>query len=321
MERSDTDRIDIAYLHDPEEYDLESGVDHRASGRWRRQGATDSFGPSGSARSPSPPWPAAVRTGLCDLIMVAGRLTLLDSSGAELLGLCRGTRGRHRQRRCVQLGRAGRDRPETGAALRVRADHPGTAGRAGAGARGLCAVRCRGRRRRAAVLLAAAGGRECDGRSIAARSGPTLVWLACRGDRPRLWPELAAATASRPRWWTRAGHDRHPSAPLAARRGWYGWNTPALGAGACRLASRRDRRGDATRRCRRRGGGAGGRRPGRDRLAAVRRRDRVRGSLGVVGYLPLERGSPTSSGLGDVRGPRPWWACASCGTTTHVGTS
>ncbi len=31
---------------------------------------------------------AAVRTGLCDLIMVAGRLTLLDDSGAELIPLC-----------------------------------------------------------------------------------------------------------------------------------------------------------------------------------------------------------------------------------------
>jgi len=32
---------------------------------------------------------AAVRTGLCDLIMVAGRLTILDDSGAELIELCR----------------------------------------------------------------------------------------------------------------------------------------------------------------------------------------------------------------------------------------
>ena len=34
---------------------------------------------------------AAVRTGLCDLIMVAGRLTILDDSGAELVELCRST--------------------------------------------------------------------------------------------------------------------------------------------------------------------------------------------------------------------------------------
>ena len=62
---------------------------HRAARVGRREGVAVSYEPSGSAPSPSLALAAAVRTGLCDLIMVAGRLTLLDQSGAELLELCR----------------------------------------------------------------------------------------------------------------------------------------------------------------------------------------------------------------------------------------
>jgi D-threo-aldose 1-dehydrogenase len=88
LARIGTDRIDIAYLHDPDEYDLDDGVAEgvaalaaaRADGLVRAMGV-------GSKSVPA--LAAAVRTGLCDLIMVAGRLTLLDRSGAELLDLCR----------------------------------------------------------------------------------------------------------------------------------------------------------------------------------------------------------------------------------------
>ncbi|HEY5980891.1 MAG TPA: aldo/keto reductase [Microlunatus sp.] len=87
LERIGTDWIDIAYLHDPDEYDLEGGIatglpalaDAKEAGLVRAVGIG-----SKSVRALS----TAVRTGLCDLIMVAGRLTILDRSGAELIELC-----------------------------------------------------------------------------------------------------------------------------------------------------------------------------------------------------------------------------------------
>ena len=87
LERIGTDWIDIAYLHDPDEYDLEGGIatglpalaEAKAAGLVRAVGIG-----SKSVRALS----TAVRTGLCDLIMVAGRLTILDHSGAELIELC-----------------------------------------------------------------------------------------------------------------------------------------------------------------------------------------------------------------------------------------
>ena len=88
LERLGTDWIDIAYLHDPDEYDLDGGVatglpalaEAKAAGLVRAVGIG-----SKSVRALA----AAVRTGLCDLIMVAGRLTILDDSGTELVELCR----------------------------------------------------------------------------------------------------------------------------------------------------------------------------------------------------------------------------------------
>jgi D-threo-aldose 1-dehydrogenase len=87
-ERLGTEWIDIAYLHDPDEYDLEGGIatgmpalaEAKAAGLVRAIGIGSK---SVTALA------TAVRTGLCDLIMVAGRLTVLDNSGAELVDLCR----------------------------------------------------------------------------------------------------------------------------------------------------------------------------------------------------------------------------------------
>lgn len=87
LERMGTDWIDIGYLHDPDEYDLEGGIatglpalaDAKAAGLVRAVGVG-----SKSVRALA----TAVRSGLCDLIMVAGRLTILDDSGAELIELC-----------------------------------------------------------------------------------------------------------------------------------------------------------------------------------------------------------------------------------------
>ena len=87
MERLDTDRIDIGYLHDPDEYDLESGVDIglRSLARAKEAGLVRAIGIGSKSVAALA---RAVHTGLCDLIMVAGRLTILDSSGAALVGLC-----------------------------------------------------------------------------------------------------------------------------------------------------------------------------------------------------------------------------------------
>ncbi|GAA3633706.1 aldo/keto reductase [Microlunatus ginsengisoli] len=87
MARLGTDRIDIAYLHDPDEYDLAGGIatGMPALAEAKEAGLVRAIGiGSKSVRALA----AAVRTGLCDLIMVAGRLTLLDDSGAELTALC-----------------------------------------------------------------------------------------------------------------------------------------------------------------------------------------------------------------------------------------
>ena len=88
LERLGTEWIDIAYLHDPDEYDLEGGI---ADGlpalvEAKQDGLVRAVGVGSKSVLALA---TAVRTGLCDLIMVAGRLTLLDHSGAELIELCR----------------------------------------------------------------------------------------------------------------------------------------------------------------------------------------------------------------------------------------
>jgi len=83
------DRIDITYLHDPEEYDLTAGLEQGlpALAALREEGAIGAIGVGSKSVDALI---AAVRTGLCDVIMVAGRLTLLDQSAVpELVPLCR----------------------------------------------------------------------------------------------------------------------------------------------------------------------------------------------------------------------------------------
>lgn len=87
LDRLGTDWIDIAFLHDPDEYDLEGGVaaGMPALAEAKEAGLVRAIGIGSKSVAALA---AAVRTGHCDLIMVAGRLTLLDRSGAELIGLC-----------------------------------------------------------------------------------------------------------------------------------------------------------------------------------------------------------------------------------------
>ena len=86
-ERLGTELIDIAYLHDPDEYDLEGGITAGmpALAEAKEAGLVRAVGIGSKSVGALA---MAVRTGLCDLIMVAGRLTILDDSGAGLVDLC-----------------------------------------------------------------------------------------------------------------------------------------------------------------------------------------------------------------------------------------
>ena len=88
LTRLGLDQLDVAYLHDPERCDLDSSLDSglRALGALREEGLVRAIG-VGSMRVDA--LLAAVRTGLVDELMVAGRYTLVDhSAGRELLPLC-----------------------------------------------------------------------------------------------------------------------------------------------------------------------------------------------------------------------------------------
>jgi D-threo-aldose 1-dehydrogenase len=83
------DRVDVLYLHDPERWDLRRGLAEGlpALVRLRDEGLTTGIG-IGSMQTAA--LVAAARTGVPDLLMVAGRYTLADQSGtAELLDACR----------------------------------------------------------------------------------------------------------------------------------------------------------------------------------------------------------------------------------------
>ena len=83
------DRVDVLYLHDPERWDLQRGL---ADGLpalvgLRDEGLTTAIG-IGSMQTAA--LIAAAGTGIVDLLMVAGRYTLADQSGAaDLLDACR----------------------------------------------------------------------------------------------------------------------------------------------------------------------------------------------------------------------------------------
>jgi D-threo-aldose 1-dehydrogenase len=83
------DRVDVLYLHDPERWDLRRGLADGlpALARLRDEGLTTAIG-IGSMQTGA--LVAAARTGMADLLMVAGRYTLADQSGAaEIVEACR----------------------------------------------------------------------------------------------------------------------------------------------------------------------------------------------------------------------------------------
>ncbi|MFD4253061.1 aldo/keto reductase [Amycolatopsis thermoflava] len=82
LTRLGLDSVDIVYLHDPEEHDLEpalaSGLPALAA--LRDEGAVQAIGVGSKSVAALA---AAARTGTVDLLMVAGRFTLLDQSALD----------------------------------------------------------------------------------------------------------------------------------------------------------------------------------------------------------------------------------------------
>ena len=88
LERLGLDRIDIAYLHDPDVYDLDRGLAEGlpALVRLRDEGVV---GAIGIGTNDADAAARAVREGDLDLVMIAGRYTLLEQPALDdLLPLC-----------------------------------------------------------------------------------------------------------------------------------------------------------------------------------------------------------------------------------------
>ncbi|KRC58395.1 aldo/keto reductase [Agromyces sp. Root81] len=88
LERLGLDRIDVAFLHDPDSYDLDRGLREGlpALARLRDEGVVGAVGIGTNSADAAA---RAVAEGDLDLVMIAGRYTLLEQPAlAELLPLC-----------------------------------------------------------------------------------------------------------------------------------------------------------------------------------------------------------------------------------------
>ncbi|MFJ3385703.1 MULTISPECIES: aldo/keto reductase [unclassified Curtobacterium] len=87
LERLGLDHVDIAYLHDPDVYSLTDGLTQAlpALAALRDEGVVQAVGVGSNSVSALS---AAVDTGLCDVVMLAGRYTLLEQPAAELVARC-----------------------------------------------------------------------------------------------------------------------------------------------------------------------------------------------------------------------------------------
>ncbi|WP_434689061.1 aldo/keto reductase [Glutamicibacter sp. Je.9.36] len=88
LERLGTDHIEIAYLHDPDCYDLQEGIEQAlpALVKLREEGVVKAIGVGVNSVQAAT---ECVRAADLDLVMLAGRYTLLEQPAAhELLPLC-----------------------------------------------------------------------------------------------------------------------------------------------------------------------------------------------------------------------------------------
>ncbi|WP_439692769.1 aldo/keto reductase [Curtobacterium sp. SP.BCo] len=85
--RLSLDRVDIAYLHDPDVYSLRDGLTQALPtlAELRDEGVVRAVGVGSNSVAALE---AAVSTGLCDVVMLAGRYTLLEQPAAALVARC-----------------------------------------------------------------------------------------------------------------------------------------------------------------------------------------------------------------------------------------
>ncbi len=101
LERLGLDHVDIVYVHDADDH-VDEAIEHAIPAliELREQGVIGAVGVGMNQ------WQAPLRmvreTDL-DVVMLAGRWTLLDRSGRPLLEECEAAWGAHRRRRAVQL--------------------------------------------------------------------------------------------------------------------------------------------------------------------------------------------------------------------------
>ena len=89
LERLGLDAVDVLYLHDPEEHDLAAALSHAVPAlvALRDEGIVTAVGIGSKSTAALV---AAARTGALDVVMAAGRYTLVEQPAAdELLPLCR----------------------------------------------------------------------------------------------------------------------------------------------------------------------------------------------------------------------------------------
>ena len=87
LDRLGLDHVDIAYLHDPDVYSLTDGLTQALPtlAELRDEGVVRAVGVGSNSVSALE---AAVETGLCDVVMLAGRYTLLEQPAASLVARC-----------------------------------------------------------------------------------------------------------------------------------------------------------------------------------------------------------------------------------------
>lgn len=87
LDRLGLDHVDIAYLHDPDVYSLTDGLTQALPtlAELRDEGVVRAVGVGSNSVSALE---TAVETGLCDVVMLAGRYTLLEQPAASLVARC-----------------------------------------------------------------------------------------------------------------------------------------------------------------------------------------------------------------------------------------
>lgn len=108
------DHVDIAYLHDPDVYSLTDGLTQALPtlAELRDEGVVRAVGVGSNSVSALE---AAVDTGLCDVVMLAGRYTLLEQPAASLVARCEVLGVAVVAVGVYNSGLLGRDRPDASA--------------------------------------------------------------------------------------------------------------------------------------------------------------------------------------------------------------